>query len=144
MSNPPSPPPLPHTHAVNCDWPSAIAPVGTMLCRIGRMAKCLPATVRHTKITACTASLRLIVFLSCASCCVRACLLVRPSVRPCYICFCFLFLCVARFLPFLEHTVDMHDFCQREVEPMGKECEMVKQCSSTVVLSYVQYSCTSH
>lgn len=30
-----------------------------------------------------------------------------------------------RFLPFLEHTEDMHDFCQREVEPMGKECEQV-------------------
>ena len=30
-----------------------------------------------------------------------------------------------RFLPFLEHTVDMQDFCQREVEPMGKECEQV-------------------
>ena len=33
--------------------------------------------------------------------------------------------CRDRFLPFLEHTVDMHDFCQREVEPMGKECEQV-------------------
>lgn len=33
-----------------------------------------------------------------------------------------------RFLPFLEHTVDMHDFCQREVEPMGKECEQVNTC----------------
>lgn len=35
--------------------------------------------------------------------------------------------CQTRFLPFLEHTVDMQDFCQREVEPMGKECEQVQR-----------------
>ncbi|CAM9839435.1 unnamed protein product [Ascophyllum nodosum] len=38
----------------------------------------------------------------------------------------FLKLNAARFLPFLEHTVDMADFCQREVEPMGKECEQIQ------------------
>lgn len=25
--------------------------------------------------------------------------------------------------------MDMQDFCQREVEPMGKECEQVRHCS---------------
>jgi ubiquitin thioesterase protein OTUB1 len=31
-----------------------------------------------------------------------------------------------RFLPFLEEQhVDIHQYCQRHVEPMGKECEMV-------------------
>lgn len=35
----------------------------------------------------------------------------------------------ARFLPFLEYTTDMADFCQREVEPMGKECEQVYYCA---------------
>ncbi|CAN0173864.1 unnamed protein product [Ectocarpus fasciculatus] len=38
----------------------------------------------------------------------------------------FLKLNADRFLPFLEHTVDMQDFCQREVEPMGKECEQIQ------------------
>lgn len=66
--------------------------------------------------------------------CLCLCSFLRPFVHPRVNFFVlFLLLCIARFLPFLEHTVDMHDFCQREVEPMGKECEMVNQCSSTVV-----------
>jgi ubiquitin thioesterase protein OTUB1 len=31
-----------------------------------------------------------------------------------------------RFIPFLEQHVDMAQFCQREVEPMGKECEQLQ------------------
>ncbi|CAM9172449.1 unnamed protein product [Discosporangium mesarthrocarpum] len=32
----------------------------------------------------------------------------------------------SRFLPFLTQAEDMYSFCQREVEPMGKECEQVQ------------------
>lgn len=31
-----------------------------------------------------------------------------------------------RFLPFLEQYYDIQQFCEREVEPMGKECEQVQ------------------
>lgn len=55
------------------------------------------------------------------------------------------FSCPFRFLPFLEQSEDMNDFCQREVEPMGKECEQVgtlrtraTSCSREVLFSTVE------